>query len=127
MLIKKNGKYRIISRGPENLIYEWNITISPVKKAWKLVNKDIKVGDILNGYTILSATTVYEPITEDTEYDKFQWSASPISEEEFDFAVYQSNLGYTIEPSFDQSYRCQLCDGIVANDVCTNCMFDWDS
>jgi hypothetical protein len=123
MLIKPNGKYIIISRDQNNLIHRWNLTIIPSKRAWKLAYKDINVGDVLNGYKILSIKKVYEPPTEELDDE---WDI-PISEDEFDFAVSYSGIGFAVEPTYDESYRCPLCGGIVANDICTNCMFDWDS
>jgi hypothetical protein len=125
MLIKANGKYVIISQDSNNLIHQWNLTIVPGKRAWKLVNKDIKVGDVLNGYKILAIKTVYEPPTIDLDDD--EWWKRPISRKEFDMSVYMSGIGFAVEPCYEASYRCQICGGVVANDICTQCMFDWDN
>ena len=128
MFIKANGKYRIIAKGPDTLIYEWNLTIIPSKRAWKIVSKDLKKGDMLNGYLILFIEDVSPKYSFKFYRDEedYNWKRD-ITEEEFQYAVASSNLGFTVYPSLSQSYRCDICGGIVANDICTDCMFDWDS
>ncbi|MBN8194199.1 cold shock domain-containing protein [Bacillus sp. NTK074B] len=59
------------------------------------------------------------------ELDDLPWQT--ITEDEFLDSVATSGTHYAATPSFSQSYRCDICGGVVANDICTNCMFDWDS
>jgi cold shock CspA family protein len=50
-----------------------------------------------------------------------------ITENEFLDSVASSGAVYPAAPSFTKSYHCDICGGVVANDICTSCMFDWDS
>lgn len=135
MLIKENGKYTIISKDSHGLTYKWSLTIIPSKRAWKLANKQVNPGDILNGYTVISALEGHYPSftksnNDSTPFTRNSWCQEeklPISKGDFYDSVYTSGIDYAVEPSFHQAYRCDLCGGIVANDICTNCMFDWDS
>ncbi|WP_061810469.1 cold shock domain-containing protein [Rossellomorea vietnamensis] len=59
------------------------------------------------------------------ELDDLPWQT--ITEDEFLDSVALSGAHFAAVPSFSQSYRCDICGGVVANDICTSCMFDWDS
>ena len=48
-------------------------------------------------------------------------------ESDFQNRVDLSGLDYAVRPVFSQAYSCDICGGIVANDRCTDCMFDWDA
>lgn len=151
MLIKPFRKYVVVCRGEDSDIYRWHLKVEPWYKAWKVANYSISVGDVFKGYFILYIDDVtYKPygekfddlklwgkttsendfILEDSKKDQknsLEFWEVPISEYEFDFAVETSNIGFAAYPSYSQSFRCQICGGVVANDICTDCMFDWDS
>jgi hypothetical protein len=117
MLIKSNRKYEIICKDNSDLIHQWNLTIIPSKRAWKLNNQEIKPGDELNGYSILS---VKKKVCQYNDH-------SSILKEDFIHSVNTSGIRFAVDPTYQAAYCCQLCGGIVANDICTECMFDWDS
>jgi hypothetical protein len=153
MLIKPFNKYVIVCKGRDQQLYRWHLKVEPWYKAWKVVNQEVQVGKKFKGYSILTIDNVTntpygehfndlelwgkskqyndlkpENKTEakyEEDFDSEFWE-QPISEEDFDFAVSTSDLGFAATPSYGQSYRCQICGGIVANDICTDCMFDWD-
>lgn len=125
MLIKAFKKYIVLCKGPDNNLYRWNLDVVPGKKAWRVRDRDFKIGYTVKGYRILSIEEIPDLFEECCEEEEF--FEPPISEDEFDFAVGDSGIGFAVNPSFGQAYRCDLCGGIVASDVCTSCMFDWDS
>lgn len=150
MIIQPFRKYIVICRGDDGQSYRWNLVVEPGRRAWNILNEVIIVGHIFKGFMILSIQDVTDPnnVLEDDIVELFKqycipkfhdsdddemdidddvpWNKS-ISLDEFDFAISTSNVGYSAQPTFSQSYRCQICGGVVAGDICTDCMFDWDS
>ncbi|MGG3006682.1 hypothetical protein [Geobacillus stearothermophilus] len=136
MLIKPFRKYVVLCKGPDQKTYRWHLNVKPGYKAWKIVNENVQVGDKFKGYLILSIndiTNEFEFALNQTEMDyqddedDFEFWEKPISKDEFDFAVSQFDLEFAVRPFYSQSYRCQICGGVVVNDICTDCMFDWGS
>ncbi|MBB6177312.1 hypothetical protein HNQ82_002145 [Anoxybacillus tengchongensis] len=120
MLIQPFKKYVVLCKGPDQKIYRWYLDVQPNHKAWKIVNEDIKVGEKFKGYFILSIDDITNDMSNSNQVqhkkDPFKEFKKPVSIEQFDFDSI---------PSY--SYTCQICGGVVRNDICTTCMFDWDS
>lgn len=125
MLIEAFKKYTVICKGTNQKTYRWHLRVEPGYKAWKIVNHDITPKEIFNGYFIISIDVTTDK-TSKSECIKVPFN-KPISTNAFHTSVAQSGLGFAATPSISQSYRCQMCGGIVANDICTDCMFDWDN
>lgn len=135
MIIKPFHKYIVLcSKG--NKTYRWYLNLEPQYKAWKIVNKHIQLGDNIKGYKIISMEE--QPLGINVKLEELPWESDfskeslnfwnkPIHKDEFDFYVNTSGIDFAVSPSYSQSYRCQICGGVVANNVCTECMFDWDS
>lgn len=132
MLIEPNKQYRVLCKKVSAIQlqqYVWHLDVKADKKAWKIVNQNVEVGSIVHGHLILSISDC----TPDSISANYQNSHSVceeedlISEEEFTDAINGSSFSYAASPFFGHSYRCQICNGVVANDICTDCMFDWDS
>lgn len=126
MLIEAFKKYIVLCKGPDHKVYRWNLDVVPGKKAWKVKDQIFKIGNMVKDHYIISIEEVKEVMNEDCSDEEEFWE-QPISEDEFDFAVGDSGIGFAVNPSFGQAYRCDICGGIVASDICTSCMFDWDS
>lgn len=127
MIIQPFKQYIVICKGVNNQQYRWYLNISPSMNAWKIVNEDIRIGETFKKHLILHIEEVHKNNILFDQEDEFEFWDKPIAESEFKNAIRQSNLGFAVDPIYDQSYRCQICGGIVANDICTECMFDWDS
>jgi hypothetical protein len=52
MKIEPYGQYRIVSIAQDGKKCEWNLEITPNKKAWKLANSEVCIGDNLKGFLI---------------------------------------------------------------------------
>lgn len=135
MIIRPFHKYTVLcSKG--NKVYRWHLDLNPQNKAWKIVNRTIEVGDNIKGYEVLHVEEkTFEhsinpkdlPWYGDSSEDNLNFWKSPITKDEFNLSVDMSGIGFAIRPHHGESYRCQLCGGVVANNICTDCMFDWDS
>lgn len=131
MVIQAFHKYIVLCQKGQQL-YRWHLDVTPWNNAWKILNEKIEVGSIFKGHFILSIEEIEgqksfnEKLAINDEDDLEFWE-HPISEEEFDCAVQESGIGFAVSPSYGQTFRCQICGGVVANDICTECMFDWDS
>lgn len=113
-----------------NKQYRWDLNLKPKNKAWKVVNQNITEGSIFKGYYILSIADVTLDnlfVTFDFNSDDFVPSKKSFSKRKYEEEVSLSNIGYASRPSYDTSYTCFICGGIVAGDRCTSCMFDWDN
>lgn len=126
MIIEPYNHYEILCLGSDKKTYRWHISTLPTKRAWKLVNIDVKAGFMISGFHILHVSKV-PPLLQLNE-DLLKTSVTkPFSEDEFQEAIYGSSFEYGVSPSYHQSFSCQICGGIVASNICTSCMFDWDS
>jgi len=133
MKIEAYKRYTVLCRkinGIQNIIYQWDLIVEPHHKAWRILGENISVGQVFKGHLILSIEEVEHKMIQykkDYPYENdYAWTR-PINEDEFNFSVLQSNIGFAVAPIYEASYRCQLCGGVVANDICTACMFDWDN
>lgn len=144
MIIKPYRKYVVSCRGRDMKLYRWHLWIKPEHKAWKIVNQEIKAGELFKEHLILTVEDVTDtPYGEtfpslnlwkhssDAAFTEFDDSPDGddhiITEEEFKYALASSNVYFAGYTSRSQSYRCQICNGVVVNDICTDCCFDWDS
>ena len=133
MKIQAHKRYHLLCRkinDIQNITYLWDLVIEPYHKAWRILGEDIYVNQIFKEHHILSIEEVdCKPIQQKNHLpyeDDYEWTR-PIDRDEFNFSVLQSNIGFAVAPVYDASYRCQFCGGVVANDICTACMFDWDN
>ena len=81
---------------------------------------------LLHEYKIANANPSTKEIQEtflDEENDNMPWK-KPIYTDELLYAVHQANL--PLHAAFSQTYRCQYCHSVVINDICTECMIDWN-
>lgn len=131
MLIKPNKQYQVLCKRADAdhfQLYIWELDLKIGNRAWRIVNQEIEVGSIIHGHLVLSIVDC-TPISSSVTYQdsNFTVENDQISEEEFINAINSSSFSYAASPFSGQSYRCQICNGVVANDICTDCMFDWDS
>lgn len=126
MKIKAFRTYTVICKGTDQKTYRWHLKVEPGYIAWKAVNQHIIPKKTFKGYLIISIddVTTASPTTHLTDPPGFK---KAISEKEFNFTLSQSEIDFSVRPSYSQSFRCQMCGGVVTNDICTDCMFDWDS
>lgn len=127
MVIEPYKNYVIYCKDSNKIEYRWNLNVKPGSNSWKIVNQSVEAGIFFKDYFILSITEFFTDQFSVSTQDEFPISTKCISRNEFDYAIDTSNFEYAVRPSYSQSYRCQICDGIVANSRCANCMFDWDS
>ena len=124
MLITTFKKYLVHCRDTDSIEYHWHLDVLPGKKSWEIAEQKIESGMIFKGFFILS---IEEKTSPPSSVTSFNSSQKFITKNEFDLAVDSSDFTYAVSPSFSQSYRCHICQGVVANGRCSNCMFDWDS
>lgn len=123
MLITPFKKYLVHCRDTDQIEYHWHLDVLPGKKAWKLAEQKIETGMMFKGFFILS---IEEKVAPQSHLTSFNSSQKSITKNEFDVAIDMSDFIHAVKPSFSQSYRCHICQGVVANDRCSSCMFDWD-
>ncbi|OXS74183.1 hypothetical protein [Domibacillus enclensis] len=124
MLIRPYHRYTVLVEDSNHIQYVWHLNVLPHKKAWRVANLEMNWATVFKGYLILDIEELDGAevgIDEETDEDLH------ISMDDFHMAVGMSGIGYAVDPLYSTSYRCQICGGIVANDICTDCMFDWDS
>lgn len=143
MIIHPFRKYVVSCLGSDKKTYRWHLWMEPYFKAWNVVDQEIKVGEVFKGHLILSVEDVTdkpygamfscmdlwkrsEKSTNRKFEDDLAWP-DDVDEDEFERALASTDLCFAVDPSYSQSYRCQICGGVVANDICTQCCFDWDS
>lgn len=109
----------------------WNLIVLPDYKSWNIIDQDIQINTYFFDHFILSieditdskygSSTIFmnklmdlEPDWEDGEFT--DPNEASVMRYELDINTY-----------YGSSYRCQFCNGVVIDDRCTDCMFDWDS
>lgn len=123
MLITPFKKYLVHCRDTDQIEYHWHLDVLPGKKSWKLAEQEIGAGMNFKGFFILS---IEEKMSSPSSVTSFYSNQKSITKNEFDIAVDLSDFTHAVRPSFSQSYRCHICQGVVANGRCSSCMFDWD-
>lgn len=137
MIIEPYKTYVVICKGPDNQIYQWNLNTTPGRKAWKILHRDIQPNTIFYNHYILSIENVSTELTsdfmkhviaplEEPSTEDYAQKTKPISANEAMSAT--AELGFPVQFAYTTAtYRCQFCNGVVVNDICSECMFDWDS
>lgn len=109
----------------------WNLIVLPGYKSWRIIGEDIQVNTYFYDHLILSIEDITDTerskvkvVTNDCEPEINPWEA-PISLDDYHEAV--RTAGFYLNPCYGSTYRCQICNGVVINDICSECMFDWNS
>lgn len=123
MLLMPYKEYVVHCRDIDQIEYRWHLDMHPGKKSWQVVNKIIEPGLIFKDHLILSVEELVAPQSSSTFYNSTKKS---ISKSEFNFASDTLDFIHASSPLYESAYRCHICDGVVANNRCSSCMFDWD-
>lgn len=122
MLIQSYQKYEVLCKNvASGVLYRWHLNVIPGNKAWKVVYMDLRSKTLIKGYSI-----IYIKDLEDNNFTVSKREARTFNKTDFHNKVDRSDLGYAARPLFSQAYKCDICGGVVANNICTDCMFDWD-
>lgn len=128
MIIEPFKHYQVTCRAENGITYLWNLIVLPSFKSWNIVNQHIDPHTVFCNYYILTIEDI-------TNRQDFQF-VTLLNEHEYEMNLMVPTAMELLDANeiedintnmyYSSSYNCHYCQSVVVNDVCTNCMIDWN-